>query len=67
MKILRLYGEFDLCDSGDYVINGGYNVIGSNILSNDTATTVLDESIPSPIFPSPRAGWFVIVEAEEVF
>ncbi len=57
---------FALCDSGDFVINGGYNIIGSNILSNDTATTVLDESIPSPIFPSPRAGWFVIVTANEV-
>ena len=57
---------FALCDSGDFVINGGYNIIRSDILSNDTATTVLDESIPSPIFPSPRAGLFVIVEADEV-
>ena len=55
-----------LCDSGDFVINGGYNIFGSNIVSNDTASTRLDESVPSPLFPIPSSGWVVSVKANEI-
>ena len=51
-----------LCDSGDFVINGGYNIFGSDIVSNDTASTRLDESVPSPLFPIPSSGWVVSVK-----
>ena len=57
---------FALCDSGDFVINGGYNTFGSDIVSNDTTSTVLDESLPSPLFPTFRPGWIVSVVANEI-
>ena len=36
------------CDPGDLVLNGGYNLIGSDIESNDTISTVFDQAISNP-------------------
>jgi hypothetical protein len=42
------------CDPGDLVLNGGYNLIGSDIEANDTISTVFDQAISNPTV---GVGW----------
>ncbi|HEX7143518.1 MAG TPA: hypothetical protein VF222_13660, partial [Nitrososphaeraceae archaeon] len=47
-----------VCDPGDFVLNGGYNLFGSIIEVNDTISTFVDQSIS---FPTLGEGWVAIV------
>src|SRR5918993_4360761 len=37
-----------LCDSGDFVINGGFSIVSADLAENDTITTFLDAPIVIP-------------------
>jgi hypothetical protein len=50
------------CDPGDLVLNGGYNLIGSDIESNDTISTVFDQAISNPTV---GVGWAAGVTVNE--
>jgi len=50
------------CDPGDLVLNGGYNLIGSDIESNDTISTVFDQAISNPTV---GVGWAAGVTGNE--
>ena len=50
------------CDPGDLVLNGGYNLIGSYIESNDTISTVFDQAISNPTV---GVGWAAGVTVNE--
>ncbi|HEX5905215.1 MAG TPA: hypothetical protein VFY50_04135, partial [Candidatus Nitrosocosmicus sp.] len=58
-----------LCDPGDLVLNGGYNLIGSDIEDNDTVSTGFDQPIVGPVPPLVNenlgAGWFTFVFINE--
>jgi hypothetical protein len=47
-----------LCDSGDFVINGGYSILSANLAENDTITTFLDAPI---VIPTLGLGWQTFV------
>ncbi len=49
------------CDSGDFVLNGGFNLLGSNIQNNESVTTGIDQPIVDPL----GAGWFTFVSINE--
>jgi hypothetical protein len=51
-----------LCDPGDLVLNGGYNLFGSDIEDNDTASTVIDQAISNPTV---GVGWAAAVVVNE--
>jgi hypothetical protein len=54
------------CDPGDLVLNGGYNLLGSNLEGNDSVTTIFDQPIVDPIFPGALgAGWFTFVSVND--
>ena len=46
------------CDPGDFVLNGGYNLIASSLAENDTISTFIDQSISFPILGE---GWAAAV------
>jgi hypothetical protein len=50
------------CDPGDLVLNGGYNLIGSDIEANDTISTVFDQAISNPTV---GIGWAAGVSVNE--
>ncbi|HSL13318.1 MAG TPA: hypothetical protein VK882_03595 [Nitrososphaeraceae archaeon] len=50
------------CDPGDLVLNGGYNLIGSDIESNDTISTVFDQAISNPTV---GVGWAAGITVNE--
>jgi hypothetical protein len=50
------------CDPGDLVLNGGYNLIGSDIEANDTISTVFDQAISNPTV---GVGWAAGVSVNE--
>ena len=50
------------CDPGDLVLNGGYNLIGSYIESNDTISTVFDQAISNPTV---GVGWAAGITVNE--
>ena len=50
------------CDPGDLVLNGGYNLLGSDIESNDTISTVFDQAISNPTV---GLGWAAGVSVNE--
>jgi hypothetical protein len=50
------------CDSGDLVLNGGYNLIGSDIEANDTISTLFDQAISNPTV---GVGWAAGVSINE--
>ncbi len=51
------------CDRGDLVLNGGYNLLlGSDIESNDTISTVFDQAISNPTV---GLGWAAGVSVHE--
>jgi hypothetical protein len=55
-----------LCDPGDLVLNGGYNLLGSIFRNNDSLTTAIDQPIVDPIFNGTLgAGWFTFVRINE--
>ncbi len=55
------------CDPGDFVLNGGYNLIGSGLEENDTISTFIDQSISFPILGQGwAAGVAVNDEASEI-
>ena len=55
--------SFALCDPGDLVLNGGYNLLGSAIEDNDTASTVIDQAISNPTVVG--VGWIAAVVVNE--
>jgi len=50
------------CDPGDLVLNGGYNLIGSDIEANDTISTLFDQAISNPTV---GIGWAAGVSVNE--
>ena len=50
------------CDPGDLVLNGGYNLLGSNIEDNDTISTVFDQANSNPTI---GVGWAAGVAVNE--
>jgi hypothetical protein len=50
------------CDPGDLVLNGGYNLIGSDIEANDTISTIFDQAISNPTI---GLGWAAGVSVNE--
>jgi hypothetical protein len=50
------------CDPGDLVLNGGYNLIGSDIEANDTISTLFDQAISNPTV---GVGWAAGVSINE--
>jgi hypothetical protein len=54
-------GVSAFCDSSDFVLNGGFNLIGSKIQNNDSVTTVIDQPIVDPL----GAGWLTFVSNNE--
>ncbi len=58
-----------LCDPGDFVLNGGYNLLGSILRNNDSVTTGFDQPIVEPMFPilneNLGAGWITFVRINE--
>jgi hypothetical protein len=50
------------CDPGDLVLNGGYNLIGSDIEANDTISTLFDQAISNPTV---GVGWATGVSINE--
>lgn len=54
-----------LCDPGDLVLNGGYNLLGSNIVDNESVTTGIDQPIVDPQAGALGAGWFTFVSINE--
>ncbi len=55
-------GAFALCDPGDRVLHGGYNLgIGSTIATNDTISTVIDTPITPTISTFESYGWGVLL------
>ena len=58
-----------LCDPGDLVLNGGYNLLGSIRRNNDSVTTAIDQPIVEPMFPilneNLGAGWITFVRINE--
>src|SRR5918994_365754 len=58
-----------LCDPGDLVLNGGYNLLGSILRNNDSVTTAIDQPIVAPMFPilneNLGAGWITFVRINE--
>ena len=51
-----------LCDSGDLVLNGGYNLFGTNLEENDTISTFVDQAITLPILGE---GWAAAVSVND--
>jgi hypothetical protein len=54
-------GEVARCDSGDFVLNGGFNLLGSNLQNNESVTTVIDQPIVDPL----GGGWLTFVSINE--
>ena len=50
------------CDPGDLVLNGGYNLLGSNLEDNDTISTVFDQANSNPTI---GVGWAAGVAVNE--
>jgi hypothetical protein len=52
-----------LCDSGDLVLNGGYNILGSTLAGSDSLSTLFNQPIVGgPLPPGALgAGWFTFV------
>jgi hypothetical protein len=51
-----------LCDSGDFVINGGFLIFSSDLAENDTITTILDAPI---LIPTLGGGWQTVVSVDD--
>jgi len=51
-----------LCDSGDFVINGGFLICSADLAENDTITTILDAPI---VIPTLGGGWQTAVGVDD--
>jgi hypothetical protein len=51
-----------LCDSGDFVINGGFLIFSADLAENDTITTILDAPI---VIPTLGGGWQTAVGVDD--
>jgi hypothetical protein len=51
-----------LCDSGDFVINGGFSIVSADLAENDTITTFLDAPI---VIPRLGGGWQTAVVVDD--